>query len=107
MGTAELVGWSALAIGFAGAFGIFATHRALRRLGTLAMGAGLMVFALVALHTALDHALGDNPALPIIWIVMVPTISITITWLTRYFYRDLDLYGLEDSYHSDTEEIAP
>ncbi|MFC7401950.1 hypothetical protein [Citricoccus sp. GCM10030269] len=46
MGTAELIGWTGLAVGFAGVFGIFATNRALRRLITLAMNAGLMVFAL-------------------------------------------------------------
>ena len=106
MGTAELIGWTALAVGFAGAFGIFATSRVLRRLGTLAMNVGLMVFALITLHTALNHALAGSPALPIIWILMVPTIAITISWLTRYFYRDFDLYGIEDSYHSDIDQIA-
>lgn len=91
MGTAELIGWAALAIGFTGAFGIFATNRALRRLGTLAMSAGLMVFALVALHTVLNHALAGSSALLIIWSLSVPAAAIAISWLTRYFYRDFDL----------------
>ena len=69
------------------------------------MDSARLDLAFVALHTALDHALSDNPALPILWILLVPTIGITIGWLTRYFYRDFDLYGAEDSYHSDIDEI--
>ncbi len=101
MGTAELIGWTGLAVGFAGVFGIFATNRALRRLGTLAMSVGLMVFALVALHTALNHALAGHPALPIIWILSIPTAAITISWLTRFYYRDLDLYDAKEHYLTD------
>lgn len=103
MGTAELIGWVALAIGFAGAFGIFATNRALRRTGSVAMSAGLVVFCLITLHTVLSHALAGNPALPIVWIVSVATIGITISWLTRYFYRDLDLHDAKERYLADSE----
>ncbi|MBB5748017.1 hypothetical protein [Micrococcus sp. TA1] len=103
MGTAELIGWAALAIGFAGAFGIFAINRALRRAGSVAMSVGLVVFCLIALHTVLDHAVAGSPALPIVWILSVATIGITISWLTRYFYRDLDLYDVEEGYLADSE----
>ncbi len=106
MDTTELIGWTALAISFAGVFGIFATHRALRRTGSLTMSAGLMVFALITLHAVLDHALTDHPALPIIWVLAVPTIAVTIGWLTRYFYRDPDLYTVDDSYLTNSRSIA-
>ncbi|WMY80091.1 hypothetical protein [Citricoccus sp. I39-566] len=97
MDIAELISWTALAMAFAGAFGIFATHRALRRLGALTMAAGLIAFTLTTLHTVLSHPLAANPALPLIWTLMVPTTVITIGWLTRYFYRDFDLHDVEDS----------
>jgi predicted MFS family arabinose efflux permease len=103
MGIAELIGWTGLAIGFAGVFGIFATDRALRRLGSLAMSAGMMVFALVALHTALNHVLAGHPVLPIIWILSVPTAAIAISWLTRFYYRDLDLYDAKERYLADSK----
>lgn len=48
MDTAELIGWTALATSFAGAFGVFATNRTLRRAGSVAMSAGLVVFGLIA-----------------------------------------------------------
>ncbi|SFV24889.1 recombinase family protein [Micrococcus terreus] len=90
------------AIGVAGAFGIFATNRALRRLGSVAMSAGLAVFGLITLHTALNHALAESPALPIIWILSVAA-AITVSWLTLFFYRDLDLYDVEEGYLADSE----
>ncbi|HRO93951.1 hypothetical protein [Citricoccus sp.] len=106
MSTAELIGWAALAIGFAGAFGIFSRGHALRRIGSLAMSGGLVVFCLITLHTPLNYALSGNPALPIIWILIVPTLGITISWLTRYFYRDLDLYDVEGCYPANSKHIA-
>jgi hypothetical protein len=68
------------------------------------MSVGRMVFALVALHTVLNHTLADAPTLPVIWILSVPTAAITIGWLTWFFYRDL--YDAEERYLTD-EEIAP
>jgi hypothetical protein len=67
------------------------------------MSVGLMVFALLALHRVLNHALAGHPARPIIWILSVPTIAITVGWLTRLYYRDLDLCDAEERYLADSE----
>ena len=64
------------------------------------------VFALIALDTVLNHSLAGNPALPIIWNLSVAAAAITISWLTRTVYLDLDLYGVEDGFHAGTISIS-
>jgi hypothetical protein len=60
-GTAELISWLSLGIGFVGSWATFATHSALRRLGSLAMSVGLNVFCLAGLYAVLHAPLADHP----------------------------------------------
>ncbi|HEY4614416.1 MAG TPA: hypothetical protein VIG75_03035 [Citricoccus sp.] len=103
MSTSELIAWAGLAVGFAGAFGIFATGRLPRRIGSMAMGTGLAVFVLSALQTLLWPSLSGSPALPFVWIPAVVATVLGARWMTRYFYRDLDLYAAEGRYSTESE----
>lgn len=103
MSTSELIAWVGLAVGFAGAFGIFATEPLPRRIGSLAMRAGLGVFVLMALQTLLWPSLSGSPALPFVWIPSVVATILAVNWVTRFFYRDLDLYGVEGRYSTESE----
>lgn len=103
MSTIELIAWASLAVGFAGAFGIFATGRLLRLIGSMAMRAGLAVFVLIALQTLLWPPMSGSPALPFVWIPAVVATILAVNWVTRFFYRDLDLYGAEGRYSTDSE----
>jgi Na+/phosphate symporter len=106
MGTAELISWLSLGTAFAGVFGIFATTIGLRRLGSMAMGTGLTIFCLAGLYTVLHDSLADNPLYSSLASCAVLMSAIISRWLTRYFNRDFDLYGIEDGYHFDIAEIA-